>query len=630
MRIPESAIQDVIHRADIVDIARSFHLDLKKAGDNNFKACCPFHNERTPSFHINASKQLYHCFGCGEGGGVIKFVQKMVNTDYIGSIRWLADRYHITLPEFSDGDGPEHTARRKHFDDGMRLLDETAGFFQSNLTGPLGQKAREYLASRGIDDETIQKYRLGYAPDSWDAAVTWATGRGYSPDLLKETGIATFKENHPERLYDRWRNRIMFPICDELSRVVAFTGRIFEAKDEGHGIGKYVNSPESEFFHKGRVLYGYNFARQSFKQAGWALVCEGQLDTIACHRAGLTQAFASQGTAFTTDHARMLTRSGVPSVHLAFDGDTAGFKATMKTIRLLLAANLQVEITTIPQGDDPDSIFRRGGASALQAVMGVWEPALPYAYQVFCRQHPIDTPEGKSAIVHAMLDLYSAIPDEVTAYAHCQELAKQLDLPDRIVTDQYAKRKREDAEAEQRAQEYQRTGQPVIQQPQTAPTMLFHDFHGVCALAATMLDLCVHFEPIAYTWKDLDVGEVMPAETPVVRALNMVLAGTAEDDWQGTIDALSQCELAEDATVAKVFMMSPFAEAVIAEDGTLPDMLMHAVQDCEDRLEKLKLEFQQQRVAEQLNDSTFSNGDELLRQSLELAKRKSAMRRKNA
>ena len=630
MKIPQQTIDEIFQRADIVDVARAFHLELKKAGDNTFKACCPFHNEKTPSFHINVSKQVYHCFGCGVGGGIIKLVQGLVNTDFVGAVTWLANRYNIAIPEADDfANGPEYAQKRKFRDDGMRLLDEAAGFFQSVLSSPEGELAREYLANRGIDDETIQKYRLGLAPEGWDTLTNWAKTRGYSPELLNATGLVIAKEERPDHIYDRFRHRIMFPICDELSRVVAFSGRLFDPNSQEKG-GKYVNSPESEFFHKGKILYGFHLARQTFKQAGWALVCEGQLDVIACHRAGLGQAFASQGTAFTEDHARMLARTGVPAVHLAFDGDAAGFKATMRTLRLLLGVNLNVEITVIPDGEDPDSLFRRGGPHALQQVMSVSTPAIPYAFQILCSQHPEGTPEARSAIVNEMLEILSAIPDEVVSYGHCQELARQLSLPENVVADLLAKRKRDELEATRRANQYGKPQQlPPPPQENTIQTALFHDLHGVEALAETMLDLCVHFEPIAMEWQDLNLGEVMTAETPLVRALNTVLAGTAAGDWLGTVENLAQSNLSEDSSVSKILTVSPFAGCSLAEDGSLPPLLEQAVLDCQNRLETLKMEQQQQQLTAQLQNGNDVDADaELLRQAAELSRRRSALKTK--
>ncbi|MCQ2396801.1 MAG: DNA primase, partial [Lentisphaeria bacterium] len=579
----------------------------------------------------NATKQVYHCFGCGAGGGIVNFVKALVNTDYPGALRWLANKYNISIPEVDDTDDPNYSQRQKFREDGLRLLDEAAGFFQSNLSSPLGLHAREYLKSRGIDDETIKKYRLGYAPDSWDALMNWALDRGYSRELLTATGLALFKENAPERGRDIFRHRIMFPICDELSRVVAFSGRRFTEPAPNDHSGKYVNTSDTQFFHKGRILYGFNFARQAFKQAGWALVCEGQLDTIAYHRAGLGQAFASQGTAFTEDQARMVAKTGVKEIHLAFDGDNAGLKATIKTIKLFLSLNLKVCITTIPDGEDPDSIFKRGGASSLQQIMSVSIPAMDFAYQAFCKVHPEGTPEAKSAIVNDMLDMLAAIPDEVASYAHCQILAKNLNIPEHVVNDLLLQRKRNNLEAEQRAaqfqQDNQRTAPPIARTNDTAEQLrtVVHDLHGIESLAEHMFDLAVHFELIACQWQDLNLVEIMPQLTPVVRALNMVLAGCAAGDWQGTVEALPQDDLAGDTIVSKVLTLSPFAGETIAEDGTLSPRLEQAMQDCQRRLEQIKLERQQQLLSEQMQSS--ENSADLLLKAREIAQKRTNLRK---
>ena len=623
MRIPENTIDEILHKADIMDVLRAFHVELKRSGDNRYKACCPFHNERTPSFTINTSKQVYHCFGCGVGGGVVKLVQGLVNTDFIGAIRWLGDRYHVDIPEDSfSGTPQEYAESRKFRETGMRLLEDTAGFFQSNLSGPMGAQAREYLASRGITPETIQKYRIGYAPDSMDATHGWALKRGFSRELLVKTGIAIEKEGQ-NALHDRWRDRIIFPICDELSRVVGFSGRIY--KESPLPGGKYVNSPESEFFHKGRILYGFNFARQEFKHSGWALICEGQLDVIACHNAGLGQAVAAQGTAFTEDHARMLARTGVKEARLAFDGDSAGLKATIRTTRLLLAAGLAVQVITLPEGADPDSIFRKGGAKSLNQVMEGATPAIEFAFNAITRTHPEGTPEAKSLIVSEMIQLLAAIPNQVASYGHCQELAGWLSIPEHIVADQLAKYKREEIEAATRSAQFQRADQAANapRPAAVAPQALFHNLAGVDALAQTMLDLCIHFEQVAQQWVDLDVSDVLPTDSPVVRAINAILAATAEGDWGISVNEVAQGDLGTDSAVSAILTNSPFESFTVTDDGRLCASLEQAVNDCMARLERLRLEKEQQNIVKKLD-----KGEDLaalLRKTQELAKRKNGL-----
>ena len=218
MRISEKSIEELLRNADLVDVARAF-LELKKVSGNDFAACCPFHNEKTPSFHINAAKQVYHCFGCGAGGNIITFVKGMVNTDYLGAIRWIAEHYHFELTESDDGFGGDRSAaerHRKEHDNGMRLLDDAAGWFESQLNTPAGAEARQYLAERGIDAATIKQWRIGYAPKASQEFFAWARERGVKSELLNATGLTSVSPEDPNHPYARFRHRLVFPICDEL------------------------------------------------------------------------------------------------------------------------------------------------------------------------------------------------------------------------------------------------------------------------------------------------------------------------------------------------------------------------------------------------------------------------------
>ena len=597
MPIPQETIDEILRAADIADVARAFRLELKPAGQSTWKACCPFHHEKTPSFHIDTSKQVFHCFGCGEGGSLVTLVKKLVNTDFVGAMQWLAQRYNIPIPEQTNGgeSAAEAARRRQYHDDGMRLLAEAAQFYQERLRSPEGAEARQYLAERGIDEETIQRYGLGFAPDGWDATATWANEHGFSRALLTATGLCLQSEKNQERVYDRFRNRLMFPICNELGKVVAFSGRVFGAKPaEG---GKYVNSPESEFFHKGRVLYGFHIARQAFSHSKWALVCEGQLDVIACHRAGLLQALAAQGTAFTEDHAKMIAKTQVPCVHLAFDGDPAGHKATLRTIKLLQSVGLQVLITTIPESEDPDSIFRKGGPAALQNIMAQAEPAIPFVFRIACQNNPDGSPEARSTIVSEMLEVIATLTDEVTAIGHCQWLAGQLRLPEETIRSLLTQKRAANAEAEQRARR-----PPVYAVAPPPPSLsvpkLVLENDSANALATTLLDLAVHFQSIAEQLsQDPDILNPL-AECPAKNALTMLLAGTADGDWEGTISALTRNDLCNDPSVSAVLVKSQFEN--LTELPERDGALQQALTDCLNRLQAIKLQTESAQLGAQL------------------------------
>ena len=398
--IPEEILDEIRRKADLAQIVGSF-TELKKKGGDDLWACCPFHKEKSPSFKINQQRQVYYCFGCKKSGNIFHFVQEMVNTDFIGAVEWLANHLGIIIPA-STGDSKsdaEAARKRQLREDGFRLLKETAVFYQKMLQQPEAEIARSYLRERGLVPDAINKFAIGYSPDSWDALGNWAATQGYSRDLLVQTGLSIRKEEQKEHCYDRFRGRLMFPICDELGRVVGFSARTLESHPQS---AKYINSPESEFFQKGSILYGMHLARQEFKKAGTALVCEGQMDVIACHQGGLCHAVAAQGTAFTSMHATLLKKS-TTHVTLAFDGDTAGSKATLRTITLLLEADIHTSVVTLPEQQDPDSIFRTGGAEALRQIIAGTEEAIPFVYRIACQQHNLQIPEEKSAAVTQIL-----------------------------------------------------------------------------------------------------------------------------------------------------------------------------------------------------------------------------------
>ncbi|MGN0867838.1 MAG: DNA primase [Oligosphaeraceae bacterium] len=642
MAIPDAIIDEIRNRTDIAEVARAFHLELKKGGANDFKACCPFHQERTPSFHINTSRQFYHCFGCGKGGDAIRLVQELTNTDFLGAIRWLGNFYHIAVPEEEDSRDPHWQEKHKRGELGRRLLEEVAGFFQSSLTSPQGKAAREYLRrERGLDQETLQKYRIGFAPDGWNEACAWALSQGFSRDLIQETGIGYPSHKDPNSLLDRWRNRIIFPICDDLSRVVGFSGRLFTQTPGRANEGKYVNSPESDFFHKSKLLYGFHLAKSSFHNAGRAVICEGQLDVIACHRAGVGEALAAQGTAFTEDHARMLARTKVPQVHLAFDGDAAGLHAIERTLPLLLAQNLGVQVIRLPPGEDPDSLFRHGGADALRKVMAAFQPAIPYYFSQLIQETPPETPEAKSKIVTRMLGLLATIPDQVTRYEYGQKLAGDLGLPPKLVDDQLNRLIQQEAERKERLQTM---GSPRSPAPGAVPpgilpdappqeenlAVLFHDHQGITALAKIMLDLCVNFQPVAEAWANLDLGKAMSVENPVVRALNLLLAGTAEGDWEGARKLLLQGELGTTPEVGAVLACSSFEKETLDAEGNLSPLLQQVMKDCQQRLDYQNLAQRRRELSQRLQTATDPETiRNLLRESQEVAKAIALYKRKS-
>ena len=376
--IPSETIEQIAAANDIVEVIGSY-FPLKRAGAN-FKALCPFHQEKTPSFTVSPSRQMFHCFGCGAGGSVFRFVMDYEHIDFPAAARKLGARCGITVVEkFRGGALGDEERERELRRRLLKLHAEAAQWFHENLLKrELGEAARKYLKQRGIMAETAKRWQLGYAPDEWNAFGSSAREEGYDLRDLIASGLVKTKDESASTTsqrpgsalstapattaYDRFRGRIMFPIRNDIGEVIAFSGRLL--KDE-EGAAKYLNSPETPLFRKGRVLFGLDKSKRALIEANRAVVCEGQLDLISLFEAGITNVVAPQGTAFTEGQARILKRF-VNEVVLCFDADAAGQKAAERSLDALLQNDLIVRVAQMPVGADPDSLVRREGKEAFE------------------------------------------------------------------------------------------------------------------------------------------------------------------------------------------------------------------------------------------------------------------------
>jgi DNA primase len=366
--IPSETIEQIAAANDIVEVIGSY-FPLKRAGAN-FKALCPFHQEKTPSFMVSPSRQTFHCFGCGAGGSVFRFVMEYEHVDFPAAVRKLAARAGITIVETrgaADEDRQYETRRKL-----LKLHAEAAEWFHENLIKrEIGEPARKYLKSRGITNEIAKRWQLGYAPDEWDAFGSWARAQRYDARDLIASGLVKAKDDdqtsniNPRTSYDRFRGRIIFPICNDVGEVIAFSGRLLK---EEEGAAKYLNSPETPLFRKGNVLFGLHKSKRALIEANCAIVCEGQLDLISLFEAGITNVIAPQGTAFTENQARILKRF-VDEVVLCFDSDAAGAKAAERSLDALMENDFIVLVVELPPGQDPDSLVRREGKEQFEKRM---------------------------------------------------------------------------------------------------------------------------------------------------------------------------------------------------------------------------------------------------------------------
>jgi DNA primase len=367
MAIPSETIEQIASANDIVEVIGTY-FPLKRAGAT-FKALCPFHQEKTPSFTVSPQRQTFHCFGCGVGGSIFRFVMDYEHIDFPAAARKLAERAGIRIIEERRADDGQHEARRTL----LKLHAEAAEWFHENLMKrELGKPARDYLKKRGISAEVAKSWKLGFAPENWDAFSNWARGEGYTERELLTSGLVSSREaeanpevSNQKSFYDRFRGRLMFPISNDVGETIAFSGRVLEAEASA---AKYINSPETPLFRKGRVLFGLHKTKRPLIEANSAIICEGQLDLITLYEAGIKNVVAPQGTAFTERQAHVLKRF-VSEVVLCFDADAAGQKAAERSLEALLQNALLVRVAEMPPGEDPDSLVRKSGREAFEKLI---------------------------------------------------------------------------------------------------------------------------------------------------------------------------------------------------------------------------------------------------------------------
>ncbi len=427
----ERIIDEIKSRIDLADLIASYGVSIRTAGSSK-KACCPFHHEKTPSFHINEAKGYYHCFGCQESGDAISFVMKMESISFVEAVEKLAERTGVKIERVED---PDALRRTRLF----ALLAELAQFYRRCLlSAKEGARAREYLASRALDEAVTERYLVGYAPVGARNIRVWAKKYGYTDAELEAAGVVKLPDRPGDAGYHRFGGRLVFPICDSRSRVVGFSARQLVPSKRS---GKYVNSPETLVFKKSRVLYGFDKAAQAIAKAPHreAIVCEGQIDCIRLQTSGFPNAVAGQGTAFTAEHAHLLKKVA-DQVVLVYDDDAAGHHATLKTARLCLSAELPVRVVALPDGHDPDSFLRARPADDFRDLLGKAESIM--AFQVRVARDAEKTPDSVDAVNRMSKEVLLTVascPQAVMRATMLKEAARLLSLPYEALDDELRK-----------------------------------------------------------------------------------------------------------------------------------------------------------------------------------------------
>lgn len=420
-------------RCDIADVV-SVYVPLKRAG-TTLKGLCPFHREKTPSFNVDPRRQMFHCFGCGAGGDVFAFVQNIEKTDFLGALQLLARKAGMEdrIPRGGGGGGGPPGEREKLFE----IHDQLASHYHELLMkAPEAQPARDYLLRREIPEAVWKAWRIGYAPNRYDAVINWGKQKGHDLKLLIAAGVVATRDEDSDRAgqpYDRFRGRVMFTICDATGRVVAFSGRIL---DPNASPAKYMNSPETLIFKKSLILFAIDKARERLIDTKQALLCEGQIDVIRCHMGGFTNAVAAQGTALTEEHIRLLKRYNVDEVVLVPDADNAGQRAARRALDLVLRAGMLPKVAILPDDEDPDTLIQKHGPAAMQEALSGALSGMEYAFQTMAVTEDTQSPAGRMRLARGLAALIRQAPSQVMQETLIAEAADRLGVsPESLAAD---------------------------------------------------------------------------------------------------------------------------------------------------------------------------------------------------
>ncbi|MFP5263261.1 MAG: DNA primase [Blastocatellia bacterium] len=427
MRLPRGFSDDVKNQADIVRVV-SDYVTLKKRGAN-YMACCPFHSEKTPSFNVHPVKGLYKCFGCGAGGGVFDFVMRIEGCAFPEAVRIVAEKSGIPIPAVEETEDHKKIAHER--ETVLRLNEWAAEFFDLQINDEAGgASARDYVQARGITEEARRLFRIGYAPDSWDALTNYLRARGASTDEISSSGLAVLKDTGG--FYDRFRGRLMFPITDSQGRVIAFGGRVM-----GEGEPKYLNSPETALYTKGRNLYNLSLAKNEIRGKGFAILVEGYLDCIIPYQNGVYNIVASLGTALTDSQVRLLRRyMDQPQIIVNFDPDSAGQAATMRSIEMLLVEGFKVNILRMPTDEDPDEFVRAHGVGEFRALLKTTQPYIEYIIDRAVAGHDTSRPAGKVEAINSILPHLARMRDKVARADYADQIADRLKVDSRVIREE--------------------------------------------------------------------------------------------------------------------------------------------------------------------------------------------------
>ncbi len=442
MKIPEKTLEEIRDKLDIVDVV-SRYIDLRPSG-SNFKALCPFHDEKTPSFVVSPEKQIFHCFGCGASGNVINFVQKIENISFVEAVKMLAKEAGVPLEEKED----KGTERKKALIYG--ILEFAALFYKKLLRREAGKEAYAYLIKRGVTPPIIETFSIGWAPFAEYTLGTEAERRGYTKETLVESGL--IHKTKDGRYIDYFRGRIMFPIRDVKGRVVGFGGRVL-----GNSQPKYLNTKETPVFKKSDILYGIDVAKEFIKKRKEVFIVEGYMDLIAMHKNRIENSVATLGTSLTISQARILKRFA-HKTFISYDGDKAGNKATLRGIDIFKKQGMDVGIIEIPEGEDPDTFLKKYGRSAFLALREKSRNLLDFLIDVRKKDYDLSNPEGRIKFIRELIRDISGLSDELEITSYIKTIGERFDVEERVLYNELSKLKKRKTREKEKIEEAKRDG----------------------------------------------------------------------------------------------------------------------------------------------------------------------------
>lgn len=429
MRFPKEFIEELRNQADIVRIIGDY-VTLKKKGQN-YWACCPFHGEKSASFSVSGTKGFFKCFGCGKSGNIFSFVMEIEGSPFPEAVKTVAEKCGVALPMMANDDDAKQYEERDKLREDLRQLNLWANeFFESSLVSGEGKIALDYLAKRGIADASRQQFRLGYAPNSWDALSGFLQNQGASKFQIERSGLVSLRDTGVG-FYDKFRGRLMFPICDAQGKVIAFGGRIL-----GDGEPKYLNSPETPLYTKGQNLFGLSHAREAIRRQGFVILVEGYLDFLIPFQHGVKNMVASLGTALTDQQVRLLGRY-CKKIIVNFDPDSAGVNATKRSLELLLTEGFKVNVLTLPDNLDPDEFIRERGAEEYTRLLRSSQSFMDYIVGQVTKSHDQTTPTGKVETLNEILPYLKLVKDRVEASEQVERIADRLKLDSKVVRTEF-------------------------------------------------------------------------------------------------------------------------------------------------------------------------------------------------